>query len=254
MSAASGVTSNVAGGPPAGHTPALSPIGRLAQYWKRRGTFETLGAVGSTLLDYVVHHRCRLVFEVSLAVPREPSTWGPRERLLVIGPENIDELSPELLLTLEPERHLADFQSIREGNRLFVVACGDFCVHRGYVCTVDRPALDHDRGAVFFGELSDAPMIRGSETTRYAGHRTVYQHVCRGLFTRVLNEQLRYLQAAGYSHAVLFIMAENTLSIKGVTDAGFHLCRVLNDWIIFRSLIAQKVCSKGLRTWRIFWQ
>jgi hypothetical protein len=234
-------------------THTASVLSRVKEYWKRKGAAATARAVVRTLICFVIRHRCRLVFEASLAIPREPSTWGPSETFLVFGPENIHELSPELLANMDPERHWWDLQSVRDGNRLFVVSCGNYCVHRAYVCTVDRPGLSHDRRAMFFGELSAAPMIRGSETTRYAADKAIYRHVRKGLYSRVLNEQLRYLQAAGYRSAVLFIMAENTLSIKGVTAAGFHLCRVLNDWVFFRSILLQKVCEKGTRTWRLMW-
>ena len=227
---------------------------RVTDYWRRKGAVATLIAVARTLTGFVMRHRCRLVFEAPLAAPREPSVWGPHERLLIFGPENHHELSPELLATMDPERHADDLESLRQGNRLFIVAYENYCLHRGYVCTAARPSLRHDREAVFFGELSNAPMIRGSETTRYAGAKDVYKHVLPGLYPRVLNEQLRYLEGAGHKRAVLFIMAENTMSIKGVTAAGFQLSRVLNDWIIFESLILQKVCEKGSRKWRVLRQ
>jgi hypothetical protein len=47
-------------------------------------------------------------------------------------------------------------------------------------------------------------------------------------------------------------MAENTLSIKGAVSAGFQLARVLNEWIFFRNFVLQKVCEKGVRTWRFY--
>jgi hypothetical protein len=190
---------------------------------------------------------------VSLTTPREPSVWGPRETFLAFGPENIQDLSPELLATIEPEKHGSDFESVRDGNRLFVVAVENYCLHRGYVCTVDRPALFNDRKAVFFDDLAAVPMIRGSESTTHAAAKGIYKHVLKGLYPRVLNEQLRYLQSLGHKRATLFIMAENTLSIKGANAAGFHLSRVLNDWVLFRRLVFQKVCEKGTRNWRVLW-
>jgi hypothetical protein len=230
-----------------------SMLGRVAAFWKRKGTAGTLYAIFRDLLSYVIRHRCRLVFEVQLTSPREPSVWGPRETFLSIGPEEIQNLHPTLLATIEPEKHRSDFDSVNDGNRLFAVAFENYCLHRGYVCTVDRPALRDDRKLVFFDDLESVPMIRGSETTAHAGAKGIYRHVMKGLYPRVLNEQLRYLQSLGHKRATLFIMAENTLSIKGANAAGFHLSRVLNDWVLFRHLVFQKVCEKGTRKWRVVW-
>lgn len=227
-------------------------LGKLQQYWTKRGTLATVQAISRELLSLLIRHRCRLVFEASLTVPREPSNWGPREKLLILCADNVRDLHPELLATMEPEKHRDDLQSVSDGNALFVVAYENCCLHRAYVCTVDRPALAPDRKAVFFGHLEKVPMIRGSETTSYLRDKQIYRHVQKGLYTRVLNEQLRYLQAHGYRAAALFIMAENTMSIKGATAAGFQLARVLNDWVFFRSVIVQKVCEQGVRRWRVF--
>src|SRR5215472_3603745 len=99
-------------------------IKRVKEYWKKKGGVATVRAIARTLLGVVVRHRCRLVFEAPIT-PRAPSVWGPSERLLIFGPENIHEMTPELRRTMDAERHSADLESIRDGNRLFVVAYGD---------------------------------------------------------------------------------------------------------------------------------
>ena len=222
-------------------------IDKVKRRSRERGLASVLVAIAETLARPVVRRRRRLVFEAPLNVEYAPSTWSGNEILMVIGPEQIDSLNPQLAATLEIDRHREDLETIHKGNRLFVVASGTQVLHRGYVCTVDPPAVArHERKAIFFGDLSDVPTIRSCETT--AGARG------KGLYRRVLNEQLRYLRSLGYSRAVLYIMAENTASVRGATAAGFRLSRVLVDWILFETIVFQKVAENGSARWRAFLQ
>ena len=68
----------------------------------------------------------------------------------------------------------------------------------------------------------------------------------------MLNDQLRYLKSLGYGRAVLYVMAENIASIKGVTAAGFQLYRTLTDWILFGLVVVQRVHEGGSTRWRVF--
>src|ERR1039458_7010450 len=177
-------------------------IDRLGTYWKKKGAKATFRALVRAPLAWVIRHRCALVFEASLVAPREPSIWGPREKLLIFGPQDIPDIDPALLSTMDPAGYWHDLNSLREQDRLFVVACDNYCLHQAYVAIADQPALRHDRKRVFFGELQSAPLIRASLTTHHVRHKDIYMHVLSGLYSRVLNEQLLYLQSAGYRRAV----------------------------------------------------
>ena len=167
---------------------------------------------------------------------------------MIFGPHNIHELSAELRKSLTLEQHREDFDGISQGNHLFLVAHGNDCLYRSYACTVERPGLRH---SVFFGELRGLPEIRAAEIARHI-RPEVARGMLKGIHARVLNEQLRCLSPLGYRRAVLYIMAENLLSIRGAETAGFQLFRSLTDWIV-RRLVVQRVDEHGSRRWRLFW-
>jgi hypothetical protein len=218
----------------------------VREYWRRRGVLGTSRAVLGVLLRFVVRHRCSLVFQAVLTQPREPSVWSPMEKLFIVGKSGFDGLDTRLVASAEPEKCREDRESIREGNYLFIVAAGVHCLHRGYVCTVVQPGSTEDSKRVFFGEFEHLPVIRGCITTPYA-------RTCgfKGLYARTLNEELRYLQSLGHDRAVLYTTAENTPSIKGAAAAGFYVARVVNDWVLFRVFVFQRVYQEGRRYWRI---
>lgn len=224
-----------------------SPIDRVKRRWKEKGLASVILAIAETAARPLIRRRRRLVFEAPLDIEYLPSEWFDNECLMVIGPEEIGSLRPQLVASLDIERHREDLETVRKGNRLFLVTSGTQVLHRGYVCTVDPPAVArHERKAIFFGQLSDVPTIRSCETA--AGARG------RGLYRRVLNEQLRYLRCHGYPRAALYIMGENTASIRGATAAGFRLSRVLVDWILFETIVFQKASENGSIRWRTFLQ
>lgn len=212
--------------------------------WTERGATPTLWAIAQIALKPVVRIKRRLVFSASLPVPDGPGVWENDVEVLVIGPDNMAALNPELLASINPEHNQEEWADLRKGNRLFVVVQGTKWLHRGSIRLIDKDTLD--RKAVFFGELQTVPEIRWCETVPSARGK--------GLYRRVLGEQLRYLHSLGYGRAVLYIMAENTPSIRGATAAGFQLCRALQDWILFNSLVFQRVRENGSAYWRVFWQ
>lgn len=220
---------------------------RVKRHWKRKGASATIFSIVETVLQPVIRRRRRLVLDVDLD-EREPSTWAASETLHIFGPENIDQLHPELKKSLQIERHQEDFDGIRQGNRLFVIAFENQCLYRSYACVVDRPGLQQ---SVFFGEFQHLPEIRGAEIAKSMDPK-IARGIGKGLHTRVLNEQLRCLKSLGYTRAVLYIMAENFLSIRGAEASGFRLRRSLTDWIVLRSMIVQKVEERGSSRWRFF--
>jgi RimJ/RimL family protein N-acetyltransferase len=219
-------------------------LATVKQSWMKRGPVITFLAMIQVVFRPLIRLRRRLVFSASLPVVDCPSTWESDVQLLVIGPENVADLSPELLASLDPNRNQEEWSDLLQGNRLFVVMQGAQWLHRGSIRLIDKDTLD--RKAVFFGKLRSVPEIRWCETVPGARGR--------GLYRRVLNEQLRYLGDLGHKEAVLCIMAENTPSIKGATAAGFQLCRTLHDWIIFNSLVFQRAQENKSAYWRVFRQ
>jgi hypothetical protein len=131
---------------------------RVKRYWSEKGALATAAAIAETVITPLFRHRKRLVLDIDLTAPRDPRDWGPAEKLLIFGPDNIDSLEPELLATMEPEKHLKEFQDIRKGNRLFVVLCGGECIYRSYIRMIDTPGPD--RTSVFFDGLEAVPEIR----------------------------------------------------------------------------------------------
>ena len=145
-------------------------------------------AISETLISPVFRHRKRLVLDIDLTAPRDSSVWGPGEKLLVFGPENIDTLEPALLATMEPEKHRKELQDVRKGNRLFAVVCGDECIYRSYIRMIDTPGPD--RKAVFFGGLEAIPRDTASgHDDRFSAKGPAFASE-EGLHTRVVNEQL----------------------------------------------------------------
>src|ERR1017187_9748403 len=225
---------------------------RLRRYWSEKGPLATAGAIAETLASPIFRRRKRLVLDIDLTAPRDPREWGPDEKLLIFGPENINSLEPDLLATMEPEKHRKEFQDVHKGNRLFVVICGGECIYRSYIRMIDTPGPD--RESVFFGGLEAIPEIRQAVMTTHFRGKDIYKRVGKGLHTRVVNEQLRLLQTLGHKRAVLYIMAGNILSIRGNTAAGFRLLRTLNDWIVLNVLIFQHISESGRERWRVFFQ
>jgi hypothetical protein len=225
-------------------------VRKVKRYWKEKGPFATAAAIAETLVSPLFRHRKRMVLDIHLTAPREPSSWGPGEKLLVFGPENIDSLNPGLLATMEPEKHRHELRDVRKGNRLFMVVCCEECVYRSYIRMIDTD--NPDRKAVFFDGLEALPEIRQAVmTTNFRGKDT-HKHLRKGLHTRVVNEQLRLLQRLGHKRAVLHIISGNLLSIRGNTAAGFQMLRTLDDWIVLNRLVLQHIAENGRKRWRVF--
>lgn len=240
----------------AGSAPRPSPVGRavrkVKRHWTRKGPLATFKAIAATLASPVFRTRQRLVFDIELTSPRDPSEWGPGESLLVFGRDNISSFPPKLLETLEPEKHQTELQGVPGGNWLFVVACEDRCIYRSYIRMLDTPGLD--RKSVFFGGLQALPEIRQAVIRTSFRGKDLHSQIRRGLHTRVVNEQLRLLHSLGHNRAVLYIMAGNVLSIKANTAAGFRPLRTLDDWILFDTIVLQRNLEGGRCRWRFFLQ
>ena len=221
---------------------SLNAIGKVKQSWHDHGWLATALAIVETAFRPVFRLRRRCVFVARLDEHRAPSVWEADERLLIVNATNLNSLPARVWEFLQTEDQQPDLLGIREGNTLFLVMDGVECLHRGYVRV--RDAAGSDRKTVFFGDLETLPEIRSCETVPKARGK--------GLYRRVLNEQLRFLASLGYQRAVLYTMGENTASMKGATAAGFKLHRRLHDWILFQLLVFQRVREAGRTWWRIF--
>lgn len=74
------------------------------------------------LAGHIIRRRNHVVYELDLTLPREPVSWAPEERVIEIGPENIDAvMTPELLEFLGGESVRKSLEGVRQGNRLIVV-------------------------------------------------------------------------------------------------------------------------------------
>ncbi len=219
----------------------LNALVKARRTWQTGGLFATALAITEVLFRPILRLRRRLLFMAPLDHPRSPSDWEAGEHLLVVGADNLKDLTPRVSAFLESSDQQEDLRGVQNGNRLFLVTDGTEGLHRGYLRLVDAGASD--RKAVFFG-LEAVPEIRSCETAPRARGK--------GLYRRVLNEQLRYLQGLGYDRAALYVMGENTASIKGATAAGFKLHRTLNDWILFHLVVLQHVREAGSTRWRVF--
>ena len=215
--------------------------GKVKQTWRTRGMFATLFAIAETILRPVLRLRRRLVYVAFLDDARTASKWSPNENLIVVGPEDLAGLNAQTKKFLSSEDQQEDLRGIQSGNRLFLVMEGEECLHRGYVRLI--AAGSSDRKTVFFG-LEKLPEIRSCETAPQARGK--------GLYRRVLNEQLRYLRNLGHDRALLYVMGENVASIKGATAAGFRLHRTLNDWIFINLFVLQQVREGDFTQWRTF--
>jgi GNAT superfamily N-acetyltransferase len=201
----------------------------------------TLFAIVETILRPVLRLRRRLVYIAFLDDSRTASKWAPSERLVVVGLEDLAGLNAQTKEFLSSADQQEDLRGIQDGNRLFLVMEGEECLHRGYVRLID--AGSNDRKTVFFG-LEELPEIRSCATAPQARGK--------GLYRRVLNEQLRYLRKLGHDRALLYVMGENIASIKGATAAGFRLHRKLNDWILLNLFVLQQVREGDSTRWRTF--
>lgn len=219
-------------------------LATVKRSWTEKGPAATLLATIQVALKPIVRLRRRLVFSASLPVDDCSSVWESDVQLLVIGPNDVAALSPDLLESIGPAYNVEEWTGVLEGNRLFIAVRGQQWLHRGSIRLVDKNTPDGK--TVFFGELRSVPEIRWCETIPSARGT--------GLYKRVLGEQLRYLHSLGYHKAVLYIMAENIPSIRGAQAAGFRLCRTLHDWIVFNSLVFQRVHENGPAYWRVFRQ
>lgn len=209
-------------------------FGRIRRTWRQKGTAPTV----RFLLSRIFRQQRHVTYEADCRIPREPSCWENGERMIEIGPENLDEhLSPELQSFLGGEEAYEGIQGLRGGNRLFVVTNGKEYVHRGYI-------LLRTRQSKILGDPEGAPLIAFCATPPCARGR--------GLYRRALNAELCYLQRTGYTRALIETDPENLPSRRGIESAGFTLVWETQVWIILNCMVIQRIRKNGTTRLRCF--
>jgi RimJ/RimL family protein N-acetyltransferase len=186
---------------------------------------------------HIIRRRNHVVFELDLTPPRAPVSWAPEERVIEIGPENIDTvMTPELLEFLGGDSVRKSLEGIRRGNRLIVVQDSEGYAAYGHVVI---------NGAEYLRTLEE------SEPTPYLGNfLTVPRARRRGLLQKAGNECLLMLQRRGYRRVLAEARPTNTGSVKGMENQGMRRIRHLMGWIVFERLVIQRDIQNAGR-WRV---
>jgi RimJ/RimL family protein N-acetyltransferase len=188
------------------------------------------------LCSRIVRHRQHVIFEAILDQPWPSPQWNTDERLMILGPDNVGEMTPELRRFLGGDEAHENIESIRKGNRLFVISQAGRFVHCGYV-------LFHARGATLIGELDRPPLIACCLTA--AGARG------RGLYRKALHAELQYLQQQGYRRVVIETDPENMASRRGIEGAGFRFCRLASTWTVLNIVALRRTIGSGKNKWNV---
>jgi GNAT superfamily N-acetyltransferase len=176
------------------------------------------------------------VYQADLQHPYPPVEWTEGERLLVVGAENQEsELTPQVRAFLGGAVYEC-LAGIRDGDRLFIIADQDECLHRGYV-------IFNSRAKKLIGENDNAPLIGYCYTAAAARGR--------GLYRRALLAEMRYLQQRGYKRVVIDTHPANQASRKGIEAAGFQFVRTVSVWIVLNLLALQRTEAGHDTRWRM---
>src|SRR5262245_16396333 len=159
----------------------------------RKSVWALLRAAWWTVLHPVVRHHRRLIWEADLAMERPRSCWDDGERLLNLGPENVDaELTPGLRRFLAAADATSELEGVRAGDRLFVLANDRDYLASSYIFF--NTTKETRRQARILGEGWNTPIIGLSYTAPASRGR--------GIYRRLLNEMFRFLSGLGYARAV----------------------------------------------------
>jgi hypothetical protein len=218
-------------------------LGKFRARLREAGWRRTVASALSTAVSPVLRRRERLIWERKLG-PLEPSVWEPGEKLVILGPDNIDkELTEELRSFLGGPAATPEIEGVRGGDRLFVVANAKETLACSYIFF--DTTQETRRQARLYGEQPNTPIIGMSFTSPAARGR--------GLYRRILHEMFRYLAAMNCERAVCEVHPANTPSNKASQAAGMRVCRELCDWAIVNKLFLQRVTESGESRWRVLW-
>jgi RimJ/RimL family protein N-acetyltransferase len=218
--------------------------GPLRSQWRRRGARGMLLSTVRAALHLIVRRRDRLIWEMDLSQPPAVAPWTSGERLLILGPDNLDrELTPELRSFLGGDQAASDLDGVRRGDRLFVVRTEKEYLSCSYVF-FDTTHVTR-RQARIYGEKRGTPIIGMSFTAPAARGR--------GLYRRLLTHMFAFLTAQGSTRAICEVRPDNTPSNRASQAAGMALCRELTDWALLNRLFVQRVRENRTTRWRVLW-
>jgi RimJ/RimL family protein N-acetyltransferase len=218
-------------------------VPKVTSHLRKRGLRQTLLTAMLTAAYPVMRYTERLIWEVKLT-PREPSIWEPGERLIILGPDNVDEeMTPQLRSFLRGTEAAGELNGVRGGDRLFIVATETEYLACSYIFfDTTRETRRHAR---IYGEQRNTPIIGMSFTSPATRGR--------GLYRRILNEMFRFLRQMNYDRAICEVHPRNLASNRASEAAGLRVCRELCDWAFLDKVFVQKVKETGKSRWRILW-
>ena len=207
---------------------------KLHRIWQTRGTAAALRMVFSR----VVLHRRHVVFDADLGRPYGEPEWAGGERLLMLGPGEIDAaMTPALGAFLGGDEAADNIVGVRGGDLLFVVEDDGRYLHCGYV-------FFNAKGARLIGETDNPPLIGCCLTAADARGR--------GLYRKALQAELACLARKGFRRAVIETDPENLASRRGIEAAGFGLLREADTWTVLNILVFRRSKeTAGGRKWSV---
>ena len=207
-----------------------------------RPLLSPLMTVKRTILPRLLKHYRRMIWEVDLTAPRKPSEWAAAERLIVLGPDNVDaSMTADLHAHLAAVGATGELEGVRNGDRLFVVVDETGFVAHSFIFF--DTTKETRRQARILGESSDPPIVGLSYTAVPARGR--------GLYRRILNDMFRFLGAMGYRRAICEIEPKNVSSQKASEAARMRVCRNIDEWTITSWLVVQAITESGRSRCRI---
>jgi hypothetical protein len=186
---------------------------------------------------HVLRRRNHIVFELDLTIPRDLTAWAPGERVIEIGPDNLDAvMTPALFEFMGGEQVRKSLDGVRRGNRVILVVDDEGYAAYGHVVVNSKEyvrALGEPEAVPYVGNFFTAPRARR-----------------RGLFEKINNESFLLLQRLGYRRVLAEARPSNAGSVKGSERVGMHIARHLTGWILFeRVLIQRDALTRG--PWQI---
>lgn len=209
-------------------------VGRIRSEYRRRGLWKTI----CFLAGRILRRWDSVVYDARPSTTPASESWQENERLEVIGPDNVDQsLTPELKSFLGGDGAAENIESVRRGDRLFVVSNGGEHLHCGYIMFGSRQSR-------IIGEDGAPPLIGCC--------RTVPAAQGRGLYRKALRAEVQYLAGLGYERVVVETAPDNVPSRRGIETAGFALCREATSWVFCNKVVVQRTVERGVVRWRAF--
>src|SRR5262245_61915677 len=129
---------------------------KIHSIWRREGLRAVLSAAGWSLIDPVLRRRARLIWEARFKPPPPANEWGRDERVLVLGPDNIDREMTPVLESFLGDGVANSIAGVRAGDWLFVVANETEYLTRSFIFFDNTETTR--KHALIYGEW-DVPII-----------------------------------------------------------------------------------------------